>query len=105
MGFKDGTANIQEQTIGRDKYEGAPLGGSKESDPLDLEAESGGKADDPRLLLHRRSRREPRRARSRPLLQPGSDRPTSSRVTRLTIVPLPFGPKGASAWSFIRCPP
>jgi deferrochelatase/peroxidase EfeB len=33
----------QEQTIGRDKYEGAPLGGSKESDPLDLEAESGGK--------------------------------------------------------------
>jgi deferrochelatase/peroxidase EfeB len=33
----------QEQTIGRDKYEGAPLGGSKESDPLDLEAEQGGK--------------------------------------------------------------
>jgi deferrochelatase/peroxidase EfeB len=33
----------QEQTIGRDKYEGAPLGGSKESDPLDLEAQSGGK--------------------------------------------------------------
>ncbi len=33
----------QEQTIGRDKYEGAPLGGSKESDPLDLEAETGGK--------------------------------------------------------------
>ncbi len=32
----------QEQTIGRDKYEGAPLGGSKESDPLDLEAESDG---------------------------------------------------------------
>ena len=33
----------QEQTIGRDKYEGAPLGASKESDPLDLEAEQGGK--------------------------------------------------------------
>jgi len=33
----------QEATIGRDKYEGAPLGGSKESDPLDLEAERGGK--------------------------------------------------------------
>ena len=32
----------QEATIGRDKYEGAPLGGSKESDPLDLEALSGG---------------------------------------------------------------
>jgi deferrochelatase/peroxidase EfeB len=32
----------QELTIGRDKYEGAPLGGSKESDPLDLEAEHGG---------------------------------------------------------------
>jgi deferrochelatase/peroxidase EfeB len=32
----------QELTIGRDKYEGAPLGGSKESDPLDLEAEKGG---------------------------------------------------------------
>ncbi|HET8862597.1 MAG TPA: iron uptake transporter deferrochelatase/peroxidase subunit [Solirubrobacterales bacterium] len=32
----------QELTIGRDKYEGAPLGGSKESDPLDLEAEVGG---------------------------------------------------------------
>jgi deferrochelatase/peroxidase EfeB len=34
----------QEQTIGRDKYEGAPLGGSKESDPLDLDAERGGRA-------------------------------------------------------------
>jgi deferrochelatase/peroxidase EfeB len=32
----------QELTIGRDKYEGAPLGGSKESDQLDLEAERGG---------------------------------------------------------------
>ncbi len=32
----------QELTIGRDKYEGAPLGGSKESDPLDLTAERGG---------------------------------------------------------------
>jgi deferrochelatase/peroxidase EfeB len=32
----------QEATIGRDKYEGAPLGGAKESDPLDLEGESGG---------------------------------------------------------------
>ena len=32
----------QEQTIGRDKYEGAPLGGRKEFDPLDLDAESGG---------------------------------------------------------------
>jgi deferrochelatase/peroxidase EfeB len=32
----------QEATIGRDKYEGAPLGGSKESDPLDLEAEQNG---------------------------------------------------------------
>jgi deferrochelatase/peroxidase EfeB len=32
----------QELTIGRDKYEGAPLGGSKESDPLDLDAEKGG---------------------------------------------------------------
>jgi deferrochelatase/peroxidase EfeB len=32
----------QEQTIGRDKYEGAPLGAAKESDPLDLEAEQGG---------------------------------------------------------------
>jgi deferrochelatase/peroxidase EfeB len=33
----------QEQTIGRDKYKGAPLGGSKESDPLDLDAERGGR--------------------------------------------------------------
>jgi deferrochelatase/peroxidase EfeB len=33
----------QEQTIGRAKYSGAPLGGSEESDPLDLEAEIGGK--------------------------------------------------------------
>jgi deferrochelatase/peroxidase EfeB len=32
----------QEATIGRDKYEGAPLGGSKESDPLDLDAERDG---------------------------------------------------------------
>ena len=29
----------QEQTIGRDKYKGAPLGGSEEFEPLDLEAE------------------------------------------------------------------
>ncbi len=33
----------QEQTIGRDKYRGAPLGGHDEFDPLDLEAERGGK--------------------------------------------------------------
>lgn len=33
----------QEQTIGRDKYRGAPLGGSDEFEPLDLESESGGK--------------------------------------------------------------
>jgi deferrochelatase/peroxidase EfeB len=33
----------QEQTIGRHKYSGAPLGGSEEFDPLDLEAEKGGK--------------------------------------------------------------
>jgi deferrochelatase/peroxidase EfeB len=33
----------QEQTIGRHKYSGAPLGESNESDPLDLEAQSGGK--------------------------------------------------------------
>jgi deferrochelatase/peroxidase EfeB len=33
----------QEQTIGRDKYQGAPLGGSKESDPLDLAAETNGR--------------------------------------------------------------
>lgn len=33
----------QEQTIGRDKYRGAPLGGSEEFEPLDLEAEKGGK--------------------------------------------------------------
>jgi deferrochelatase/peroxidase EfeB len=32
----------QEQTIGRAKYNGAPLGGSEESDPLDLEAEKDG---------------------------------------------------------------
>lgn len=32
----------QEQTIGRDKYRGAPLGGHDEFDPLDLEAERGG---------------------------------------------------------------
>jgi deferrochelatase/peroxidase EfeB len=33
----------QEQTIGRDKYRGAPLGGRHEFEPLDLEAEAGGK--------------------------------------------------------------
>lgn len=33
----------QEQTIGRDKYGGAPLGGQDEFDPLDLEAEENGK--------------------------------------------------------------
>jgi deferrochelatase/peroxidase EfeB len=33
----------QEETIGRDKYKGAPLGGSEEFDPLDLDAEQGGK--------------------------------------------------------------
>ncbi|MBS1879649.1 MAG: deferrochelatase/peroxidase EfeB [Actinobacteria bacterium] len=33
----------QEQTIGRRKYSGAPLTGSREFDPLDLEAETGGK--------------------------------------------------------------
>ena len=33
----------QEETIGRDKYEGAPLGASEEFDPLDLEAEKDGK--------------------------------------------------------------
>jgi deferrochelatase/peroxidase EfeB len=33
----------QEETIGRDKYKGAPLGGNEEFDPLDLEAESNGK--------------------------------------------------------------
>ncbi len=32
----------QEQTIGRHKYSGAPLGEGKEDDPLDLEAESDG---------------------------------------------------------------
>jgi deferrochelatase/peroxidase EfeB len=32
----------QELTIGRDKYKGAPLGGSDEFEPLDLTAESGG---------------------------------------------------------------
>jgi deferrochelatase/peroxidase EfeB len=32
----------QQETIGRDKYKGAPLGGSEEFDPLDLEAEKGG---------------------------------------------------------------
>jgi deferrochelatase/peroxidase EfeB len=32
----------QELTIGRDKYEGAPLGGSKEFEPLDLERETDG---------------------------------------------------------------
>jgi deferrochelatase/peroxidase EfeB len=33
----------QEQTIGRHKYSGAPLGGSEEFDPLDLYAETDGK--------------------------------------------------------------
>ena len=33
----------QEQTIGRDKYSGAPLGGSEEFEPLDLEAEKDGR--------------------------------------------------------------
>jgi deferrochelatase/peroxidase EfeB len=33
----------QERTIGRDKYEGAPLGGAKEDDPLELDAEKGGR--------------------------------------------------------------
>ncbi|HWB69626.1 MAG TPA: Dyp-type peroxidase, partial [Solirubrobacterales bacterium] len=34
----------QEQTIGRAKYSGAPLGGSTEFEPLDLEATEGGRA-------------------------------------------------------------
>jgi deferrochelatase/peroxidase EfeB len=33
----------QEQTIGRDKYRGAPLGGNEEFEALDLDAEQGGK--------------------------------------------------------------
>ncbi len=33
----------QEKTIGRDKYGGAPLGGSEEFESLDLEAEQGGR--------------------------------------------------------------
>ncbi|HVY77257.1 MAG TPA: iron uptake transporter deferrochelatase/peroxidase subunit [Solirubrobacterales bacterium] len=33
----------QEQTIGRDKYRGAPLGGHDEFEPLDLEAEADGR--------------------------------------------------------------
>jgi len=33
----------QEQTIGRRKYSGAPLGGSEEFDPLDLDAEKNGR--------------------------------------------------------------
>ncbi len=33
----------QEQTIGRDKYKGAPLGGSEEFEALDLEAEKDGR--------------------------------------------------------------
>jgi deferrochelatase/peroxidase EfeB len=33
----------QEQTIGRDKYVGAPLGGSEEFEPLDLNAERNGR--------------------------------------------------------------
>jgi deferrochelatase/peroxidase EfeB len=32
----------QEQTIGRSKYHGAPLGGKEEFEPLDLDAEKGG---------------------------------------------------------------
>jgi deferrochelatase/peroxidase EfeB len=38
----------QEETIGRDKYGGAPLGGEDEFEPLDLEAERGGKPVIPR---------------------------------------------------------
>jgi deferrochelatase/peroxidase EfeB len=37
----------QEQTIGRDKDSGAPLGGDEESDPLDLSAVSNGKGTIP----------------------------------------------------------
>jgi deferrochelatase/peroxidase EfeB len=37
----------QEQTIGRAKYSGAPLGGSEEFEPLDLEADGGGRASIP----------------------------------------------------------
>jgi deferrochelatase/peroxidase EfeB len=37
----------QEQTIGRDKYRGAPLGGHDEFEPLDLEAEKSGKPEIP----------------------------------------------------------
>jgi deferrochelatase/peroxidase EfeB len=33
----------QERTIGRDKYEGAPLGAERELDPLDLESETDGR--------------------------------------------------------------
>jgi len=33
----------QERTIGRDKYRGAPLGGSEEFEPLDLEAQKDGR--------------------------------------------------------------
>jgi len=33
----------QERTIGRDKYRGAPLGGSEEFEPIDLEAEKDGR--------------------------------------------------------------
>ena len=44
-----------------------------------------------------------------PPLRRGSGWSTSSRcarsVTRLTIVSLPFGPKGTLACNFIRCPP
>ena len=79
----------QEQTIGRAKYSGAPLGGEDEFEPLAADEAAQRPADDPgrrprpprlrpgqrrradpapRLLLHRRRRREPRRARSRPLL-------------------------------------
>ena len=80
----------QEETIGRQKYSGAPLGEQDEFDPLPLDVKGDGRqagdparrpraarlgagkrrrADPPpRLLVHRRRRPEPRRARSRPLL-------------------------------------
>ena len=80
----------QEQTIGRHKYSGAPLGRRATSStrststpkrngrpliprrrprPPRLRRGQRRRADPaPRLLVHRRGRREPRRARSRPLL-------------------------------------
>jgi deferrochelatase/peroxidase EfeB len=80
----------QEQTIGRAKYSGAPLGGQGRVRAAAARREAEQRpADDPgrrprpprlgpgqrrradpaaRLFLHRRRRREPRRARSRPLL-------------------------------------